>query len=224
MRALALPLAAVVSACACSVQESTIQGDPVTAVTVEAAAAPIDAPKHAKFRYGSSENMSCSLSWETESDWGDYELTLTPPHAATLKVERHHETRFGQNGKMGPGTTYDQGDWKNDFEGTVARVGDELRVELHAAETTCASKDTPCSSLSLTCKAAKPSVVSYDDKGRHEAGVDALRCTPGYGLPEKFTGELNALFFREAKTLVLEYEQFSRFGDEMGPELRESSY
>jgi hypothetical protein len=215
----------VSSALGCSVPEPAVAPDPATAVTANVAQAAIDAPLHAKFRFGASHHLSCSLSWESTSEWGNYELTLTPPHAAKLHTERHHDTRFGSNGKVGS-TTYDEGSSKDDLEGTVGRVGDELRIELHDVGQSCASvasKDSPCSSLSLKCKATKVKVTTYDDEGSQESLMGALRCTPGVGLPLEIVekGGDDALVFGDGKTLELEYSEYG-FGAIIGPILHVS--
>jgi hypothetical protein len=209
----------------CSVQDATVSADPATAVTIEAAEAPLDAPRHAKFNYGVGHHMSCSMSWETTSEWGEYELTLTPPHAAKLVVEHHRETSFGAQGKPGAGTTYEKGSSKQNLEGTVARVGDALRLELREAGQACASKDSPCSSVSMTCKEKKVTVTDYDDKGKHEDLVGALWCTPGFGIPDEFHDAKldDALIFGDEKNLELEYSEYG-FGSAIGPELRAAAF
>ena len=214
-----LAFVGVLAASGCSVVENTVvaTADPATPAAI--AAAPIDAPEHHVMRFGVSNEHSCSMSWETTSEWGSYELTLTPPHGVRLVYESNDETRFGEAGKLSSGTLYDRhADWRA-YEGTVGRVGSELHLELHPSTSECASK--PCAPLSLVCVSAKVDVVSYDDAGKHVRSIDALRCTPAFGLPDdvREEGWGGGLVFGKDQDLSLHLERigFDTFGPELEP-------
>lgn len=222
MRALILVLGLV----ACSTPQTlTATKDPTTnpnAPTPTKSNA-VSSARTLRFAYDVSREISCSLSFEDDSQYGSYVLTVTPPHAATLVYQRVKTHRFGQNPFSKPSSPPNVSEQRfvSSFEGSVVQTGAVLSFSLQRRQDECAKGAPGCDgTLTLSCQDAVASIVSFDDEGKHVADRTVLRCTPEFGLPFELTsaGWKGGLVFGDGSGLFLDYPESGPM--EHPPELR----
>jgi hypothetical protein len=213
---LALPLIA-----ACSTPQAIVATKDPTPETPTAKNA-LAAARTLRFAFDVSHEISCSQSFETNSTWGSYVLTLTPPHAATLVFERVESHTFGSSrfDSAAEPPNHTEKRSTRHFEGTVVQTGSALTVTLSRAKTDCAEGESCTGTLTLACDAAKADVVTFDAKGKHVTQHPIVRCSPGYGLPIELDkgGWKGELAFADDSGFYLDYPEYGPM--EHPPELR----
>lgn len=172
----------------------------------------IAAARTLKFAFHVSREISCSRSFESDSTWGSYVLTLTPPHGATLVFERVESHTFGASRFEAPGHPARRTERRfvASFDGAVVRDADAWSLTLHRRKDECAKGEPACAgALRLSCTDSVAPVTSFDDKGKHVTNRAIVRCTPDYGFPIALAdaGWKGGLAFAEASGLYLSYPQ-----------------
>lgn len=207
---------------ACSTpQVAPITKDPATAAAPVGGA--IDAARTWRFVFDVSGEISCSQSYESQSTYGTYVLSVTPPHAATLRFERVEASTFGSNRFDVPASPANHSEQRlvRDFEGQVGRAGDDLSFTLWERAADCPKDPSDCAGpLTFTCKPSHAAVVSWRNDGKHVDDAPALRCDTSFGLPSELeeAGWKGGLVFGDGSGLFLDY--VVRGPMEHAPELR----
>jgi len=132
-----------------------------------------------KLFVSSTHEMSCSQSFQSDSEYASLELTIASDGGATLAVKTSKRSVFGPSGSKfsgGPST-------KNETRGEYRYVGHATGDRIDMSEEKSAAK------LAVTCK---PTVVTIDDSSvdAGKSQLDALACS---GLPF-LTDEARAYF------------------------------
>jgi hypothetical protein len=189
-----------------------------------------------RFGYSMSKELSCSLSFESDSTSGNYSLVLEPSGKATLSVEGSVSHSFGSSeSRFKPGglseMTRDENGSTQTWSGSVDWRKSGFTAELVPNHSECTRlvahkgwytvECRPQRSLSLMCRRTTVEAFAAQGPARSASSVEVYACTPAVE-PSASNHEIDfpdELLFSPAPGLVLKYWEHA-IGNIAKPTLR----